>query len=187
MKDKIKSGIMIFAILTTVFSLSYFLTDMYIEKELSSKKQDISNVENESCLDEDMEVSLSKGEVTEKEKTLKELKKELGVNKDLTEEELSELLTKEGYSLIEECNNKLYYTRTLSPNKYYIREYNGYLAIFKSDNKCRLKIENKETDIFNKRKKFENLTEKDKESINNFEREFNTREEAEEAISELIS
>ena len=134
-----------------------------------------------------MEVSLSKGEVTEKEKTLKELKKELGVNKDLTEEELSELLTKEGYSLIEECNNKLYYTRTLSPNKYYIREYNGYLAIFKSDNKCRIKIENKETDIFNKRKKFENLTEKDKESINNFEREFNTREEAEEAISELIS
>ena len=31
------------------------------------------------------------------------------------------------------------------------------------------------------------VTEKDKESINNFEREFNTREEAEEAISELIS
>ena len=60
-------------------------------------------------------------------------------------------------------------------------------AIITGDDKCKLKIENEKTDIFNQRKKFENLTEKDKESINNCEREFNTREEAEEAISELIS
>ncbi len=186
MKDKLKNGIMIFAILTTVFSVSYFLTQVYLEDKIMISSEKISNLENEEYLKEDIKVSLNKGAVTEEEKTLKDLKKELGINNDLTEEELSELLVKDGYNLTQECTNKLYYTRTVAPNKYYIREYNGYLAIFKSNNKCKLKIENEEKDVFNG-KKFENLTEKDKESINNFEREFNTREEAEEAISELIS
>lgn len=187
MKDKIKSGIMIFAILTTVFSVSYLLTNIYLESKVTSNNENVSKIEDKEYLNENVEVSLIKGVITEEKKTLKDLKKELGINDELTEEELSKLLIKEGYSLTQECTNKLYYTRTVSPNKYYIREYNGYLAIFKSDDKCKLKIENEKTDIFNQRKKFENLTEKDKESINNFEREFNTREEAEEAISELIS
>lgn len=186
MEYKLKNKIMIFAILITVFSVSYFLTQLYLEDKIMTSSEKFSNLENEEYLKEDIKVSLNKGAINEEEKTLKDLKKELGIKNDLTEEELSDLLVKDGYNLTQECTNKLYYTRTVAPNKYYIREYNGYLAIFKSDNKCKLKIENEEKDVFNG-KKFENLTEKDKESINNFEREFNTREEAEEAISELIS
>lgn len=186
MEYKLKNKITIFAILITVFSVSYFLTQLYLEDKIMTNSEKISNLENEEYLKEDIKVSLNKRAINEEEKTLKDLKKELGIKNDLTEEELSDLLVKDGYNLTQECTNKLYYTRTVAPNKYYIREYNGYLAIFKSDNKCKLKIEDENTDVFN-RKKFENLTEKDRESINNFEREFNTKEEAEEAISELIS
>ena len=176
MEYKLKNKITIFAILITVFSVSYFLTQLYLEDKIMTNSEKISNLENEEYLKEDIKVSLNKGAINEEEKTLKDLKKELGIKNDLTEEELSDLLVKDGYNLTQECTNKLYY----------IREYNGYLAIFKSDNKCKLKREDENTDVFN-RKKFENLTEKDRESINNFEREFNTKEEAEEAISELIS
>lgn len=193
MNVKVKNGIMIFVILATVFSVSYFLTNLYIENNmaLNNKTKEVNestkNNEEEAYLDEETKISLNKGATKEYEESLSSLKEDLGLDENLTEEELSSILSKEGYNLTQECSNELYYTRTVAPNKYYIREYKGYLAIFKSDENCKLTIEDEETDVFSDSKKFENLRQVDQDSISSFEREFNTKEEAEEAISELIS
>lgn len=192
MNKKIKSGIMIFAILATVFSVSYFLTNLYIENNmaLNNNTKEVNESKNnkkQSYLSEETNISLNKGTTNEYKESLSSLKEDLGLDENLTEEELSSILSKEGYNLTQECSNELYYTRTVAPNKYYIREYKGYLAIFKSDENCKLTIENEETDVFSDSKKFENLRQVDQDSISSFEREFNTKEEAEEAISELIS
>lgn len=192
MNKKLKSGIMIFAILATVFSVSYFLTNLYIENNmaLNNNTKEVNESKNnkkQSYLSEETNISLNKGTTNEYKESLSSLKEDLGLDENLTEEELSSILSKEGYNLTQECSNELYYTRTVAPNKYYIREYKGYLAIFKSDENCKLTIENEETDVFSDSKKFENLRQVDQDSISSFEREFNTKEEAEEAISELIS
>ncbi len=192
MNKRLKSGIMIFAILATVFSVSYFLTNLYIENNmaLNNNTKEVNESKNnkkQSYLSEETNISLNKGTTNEYKESLSSLKEDLGLDENLTEEELSSILSKEGYNLTQECSNELYYTRTVAPNKYYIREYKGYLAIFKSDENCKLTIENEETDVFSDSKKFENLRQVDQDSISSFEREFNTKEEAEEAISELIS
>lgn len=193
MSQRVKTGIIIFVILATVFSVSYFLTNLYIDRNmaLNNKTGEINETTNdnkkEAYLDEETKISLNKGHTKEYEESLSALKKDLGLDDNLTEEELSSILSKEGYNLTQECSNELYYTRTVAPNKYYIREYKGYLAIFKSNENCKLIIEDEETDVFSDSKKFENLRQVDQDSISSFEREFNTKEEAEEAISELIS
>lgn len=68
MEYKLKNKITIFAILITVFSVSYFLTQLYLEDKIMTNSEKISNLENEEYLKEDIKVSLNKGAINEEEK-----------------------------------------------------------------------------------------------------------------------
>ncbi|SJU64189.1 Uncharacterised protein [Clostridioides difficile] len=77
-------------------------------------------------------------------------------------------------------------SNALEPNKYYIGEKDGYLAIYQTDEKGNASIKNSE-DVFLDNKPIENLRDVDKSKIKNFELKYNTKDEAEESVSELIS
>ena len=77
-------------------------------------------------------------------------------------------------------------SKSIKPNKYYIGEKDGFLAIYKTDNDGTLLIENSE-DVYSNNKKVDNLRESDKNKIKNFEFEYDTKEDAEEGLSEFLS
>lgn len=180
--------------LIAVFLISFKLTDIYLNNKNVTKEEsnNISSSNDESLeLNDKTMISLFKEDRKEKDITMRDLKYELGLEGEVTEEVLSRALKEKGYELENISNNELTYSRdaesSAKPNKYYINEYKGYLAIFKSDDNGKLEIENAETDIFNENKRFEDLPVIDREQIKNLEREFNTKEEAEDGIYELIS
>ena len=121
---------------------------------------------------------------------MSELKKELNIDKNLTETELSKALKDKGYVLEVESNGEMTYKRDASkavkPNKYYIGEKDGFLAIYKTDDNGTLSIENSE-DVYTNSKKVDKLSEIDKEKIKNFELEYNSKDDAEESLSEFLS
>ena len=73
---------------------------------------------------------------------------------------------------------------TLEPNKYYIGDKDGYIAIYKSDVNGIPVIEN-EDDITQREVSL--LMEIDQNMIRNYEMVFDTKEECEEALSNFIS
>ena len=73
---------------------------------------------------------------------------------------------------------------TLEPNKYYIGDKDGYIAIYKSDVNGIPVIEN-EDDITQREVSI--LMEIDQNMIRNYEMVFDTKEECEEALSNFIS
>ena len=180
--------------LIAVFLISFKLTDIYLNNKNGMKEQKnnvISNNDDSLELSDKTKISLFREDKKEKDITMRDLKYELGLEGEVTEEVLSRALKEKGYELENISDNELIYSRdaesSVKPNKYYINEYKGYLAIFKSDDKGNLEIENAETDIFNENKRFEDLPVIDREQIKNLEREFNTKEEAEDGVYELIS
>ena len=96
-----------------------------------------------------------------------------------------------GYSLESETGSEYIYKRDVKDsaeaNKYYIKEYDGYLAIFKCDEEGNLFIEDKDKDVYRNSIKFKDLPEGDKEMINNMQLVYNTKEEAQLDISDIIS
>lgn len=176
----VKRVILVSTIIMTIFSLSYFGNNIYV---LSKSIED----KNNNYIDEDMKISLSKRDLLEKELTVRELKEDNNITDNLTEEEISSILRKDGYLLTEECSSTIYYQRNIVPNKYYIYKYDDSLAIYKSDSDLELIIEDKKNDIYDDGISFSDLREGDKTKILNYEMEFDTKSQAEEAISELIS
>ena len=77
-------------------------------------------------------------------------------------------------------------SKSVKPNKYYIGEKDGFLAIYKTDKDGTLLIENSE-DVYSDNKKVDNLREIDKNKIKNFEFEYDSKEDAEESLSEFLS
>lgn len=73
--------------------------------------------------------------------------------------------------------------RNFSPNMYYIGEKDGYITVFKSDDKGNLFIENEKLDISSKR--VESLPFTDRELVINYELKSNEREEVQDILSEL--
>lgn len=114
--------------------------------------------------------------------TVGEFKKKLNV-KELSKEELIKVLEKEGYKKTEAKDGNLAFTKEngtgLEPNKYYIGDKDGYIAIFKTDENGNAFIE-KQSDISNRRTKY--FPAPDIELIEGFELKFNTRQECEEII-----
>lgn len=186
MKRKIQTVIIICMLLLTFFSVSYLVSNIIILDKRENNSVNV-NTNNEVFIKDDMKISLSKSGLVIEEKNLSELKEKYGLNGQVTEESLNEALSKEGYVLTENTTNTIYYSRTAAPNKYYVMNYNDNLAIYISNDKCELKIEDKEKDIYTDSKKFSHLREMDKNKILNYEMEFNTKQEAEAALSELIS
>jgi hypothetical protein len=191
MINKKKLFISMVVTLALIFSITYYLTDKYITNKNAQNNTVItSEINKNDELDDNTKIYLFAGEKKEEELTLAELKKELNIDKDLTQAELSKELKDKGYVLEIESNGEMTYKRDASksvkPNKYYIGEKDGFLAIYKTDNDGTLSIENNE-DVYSNSKKVDSLSEIDKNKIRNFELEYDSKDDAEEDLSEFLS
>jgi len=177
--------------LALIFSITYYLSDKYItDKNAKNKSAIASEINKSSGISDSTKIYLFAGENKAKESTIADLKKELNIDGNLTQAELSKALQDKGYVLEIEFNGEMKYKKDISkfikPNKYYIGEKDGFLTIYKTDNDGTLLIENSE-DVYSNNKKVENLRESDKNKIKNFEFEYNSKEDAEENLSEFLS
>lgn len=194
MKDTKKRILIGVIILTIIFVGSFFQFNKYLENknlEQEEAEQTAITRDKAAVLNDDVLIILFKGETQEKVTTLKDIKSELALEGQVSEQNLTKVLEKKGYSLEAVEDTELTYKRSIEEsieaNKYYIKEYDGYFAIYKSDNDGNLVIENPSTDIFNERKQFSQLPKSDQDMINNLEFKYSDRNEAEDKISELIS
>lgn len=190
--SKRKLFILMTVLLAIVFSLTYYLCDRYITKPIVEKENAIvvNNYDEDNNLSDETIVCLYSGDIKEEEMSLGDLKKKLGINDDIDKAELSKKLKDEGYALVLTADNELTFkkdpSQTVKPDKYYIGEKDGYLAIYKTDKNGTLMIENKE-DIYSDNKKIDSLTPADITKIKNFQFEYDNKEDAEENISEFLS
>lgn len=188
-KKKLFIGMTITLVL--IFFITYYLSDKYIaNKNVKYNAVEASGVNKNNQLSDNTKIYLFSGGEKEKESTIADLKKELNIDGNLTKGELSKALSEKGYVLELNNNGEMTYKKDISkvvkPNKYYIGEKDGFLAIYKSDNDGILLIENS-SDVYSNGKKVDNLREIDKNKIKNFEFEYNSKEEAEENLSEFLS
>ena len=154
-------------LLTISFCASYFITD-YLFITLKTKDEvDIID-------------------------TLSNIITKYNLKEKLTEEELSNELSKNGYNLSEKNEQKLTFTRekevnstNLSPNKYYLGEENGYISVFKTDSKG--EIIEPEKKVYSDSKPISNLPETDQNYIKENKFSFDSKDEALQKLSEMIS
>lgn len=191
MINKKKLFISMTIILALIFSITYYLSDKYItNKKAINNAVEASEINKSNELSDSKKIYLFSGEKKEKELTIADLKKELKIDGNLTQAELSKVLKDKGYALEIEANGSMTYkkndSKSVKPNKYYIGEKDGFLAIFKTDKDGILLIENSE-DVYSESKKVADLREMDKNKIKNFEFEYDSKEDAEESLSEFLS
>lgn len=189
--NKKRMFVVMTVLLAIIFSLTYYFCDKYITKPIVEKENAIVvNNDSSNDLSDETKVCLYSGDVKEDELSLGDLKKQLNIGDDLTETELSKALKDKGYVLVLTSEKELTFKRdpsqTVKPNKYYIGEKDGYLAIYKTDENGTLLIENSD-DVYNDRKTIDSLTPADITKIKNFKYEYDTKEEAEENLSEFLS
>ncbi|PRR83869.1 hypothetical protein [Clostridium vincentii] len=194
MKDTKKRILIGVIILTIIFVGSFFQFNKYLENknlEQEEAEQTAITRDKAAVLSEDVLIILFKGETQERVTTLKDIKNELALEGQVSEQNLTKVLEKKGYSLEAVEDTELTYKRSIEEsieaNKYYIKEYEGYFAIYKSDSDGNLLIENPTTDIFKDKKQFSQLPQSDQDMINNLEFKYTDRNETEDKISELIS
>jgi len=189
--NKKKLFISMTIILVLIFSITYYLSDKYItNKKAINNAVEASDINKSNELSDSRKIYLFAGEKKEKELTIADLKKELNIDGNLTQTELSKVLKDKGYALEIEANGLMTYkkndSKAVKPNKYYIGEKDGFLAIFKTDKDGTLLIEKSE-DVYSESKKVNDLRETDKNKIKNFEFEYDSKEDAEESLSEFLS
>lgn len=189
--NKKRMFVVMTVLLAIIFSLTYYFCDKYITKPIVEKENaTVVNNDSNNDLSDETKVCLYSGDVKEDELSLGDLKKQLNIGDDLTETELSKALKDKGYVLVLTSEKELTFKRdpsqTVKPNKYYIGEKDGYLAIYKTDENGTLLIENSD-DVYNDRKTIDSLTPADITKIKNFKYEYDTKEEAEENLSEFLS
>ncbi|MBE6072578.1 MAG: hypothetical protein E7208_11560 [Clostridium butyricum] len=189
--NKVKLFVSMTIALALIFSATYICMDNYYNKESKEPNIATQNTMNEgNILNDKVKVVLFAGDKKENEYSLLELKEKFNITEDLTDSGLIKLLEKEGYVLNVEANNEMMFKRdvskTLEANKYYIGEKNGFLAIYKTDDDGELKIENP-SDVYSDFKTVDSFGKIDKEKIRNFEFMYNSKEEAEENLSEFLS
>lgn len=191
MKQIIKISFISIMVLFTIFYSSFTISKIYINDKNEQKVILEEEEVKEQALEDNTKICLFRGENLEKEKTLKELRNEFNLDESVTEEELTDTLKVMGYIRNEKIGDEIYYTRNIEesfePNKYYIREYEGFLAIYKTDEKGNCTIENLETDVFRDGKKFSELPEGDRDMIKNLELVYNSKEEAVLDITDIVS
>lgn len=169
------------AFLAILFCGSYFITDYFndpsnrkVEEEDGSEKL-VLNQTPQALKDETVIVLKTKDKV-DSEKTLKQLKIELSLSGDVTKESLEKALESEGYSIGEIKADKLVFNRgsehVLLPNKFYLGEKDGMLAIYKTSETGEPK------EIYIDKAPINILPEMSQESLKNFEKYYETEEEA---------
>ncbi|MDD6795763.1 MAG: hypothetical protein PUE01_10215 [Clostridiaceae bacterium] len=195
MSNKTKKYILISAIiLTLTFVVSFLVFDRYLNNKLIKREEQERETlaqENREVLKNDELVVLCKDNKEERVVLLKDLKNELNLSGEISEQKLSDVLKNQGYEVVDISESRITYNReadsSLESNKYYILEKDGSLAIYKTDDKGKASIENEKEDVFVDRKPFKQLPEIDQKKISDHEFIFNNKQDAQEKISELIS
>lgn len=191
MVNKRKLFIFITISLALVFTLTYCMADMYMMKKKAEKENTAVATQNtEKNIADDMKICLMSGDNIDEELSLKDLREKYNLDSALTINKLCSALKEIGYELEDAGESELTFKReaskSVNPNKYYIGEKEGYLAIYKSDDNGNLFME-KDSDVYKDHKKVEMLPEDDKTKISNFDLEYDTKEDAEEDLSEFLS
>lgn len=191
MVNKRKLFIFITISLALIFTLTYCIADIYMMKKKAEKENTAVATQNtEKNIADDMKICLMSGDNTDEELSLKDLREKYNLDSALTINKICSALKEIGYELEDAGESELTFKReaskSVNPNKYYIGEKEGYLAIYKSDDNGNLFIE-KDSDVYRDHKKVEMLPEDDKIKISSFELEYDTKEDAEEDLSEFLS
>ena len=195
-KQKAAMLVSFISLLAICFCLSYFITDY-----ITDPNRDITNAEaqnetvyseNNKYLDNNIYVMLKTNDNIDMAENLINLKSKLDLSENITKEDLSEELSTQGYVLSEWDNNKLVYTRDAAVNtskfksdKYYLGEENGFISLFKTDSNGNI-IES-EKKVYSDSKPLSNLPEIDQNYIKKHKFSFDTKEEALQKLSEMIS
>lgn len=195
-KQKAAMLVSFISLLAICFCLSYFITDY-----ITDPNRDITNAEaqnetvyseNNKYLDDNIYVMLKTNDNIDMAENLINLKSKLDLSENITKEDLSEELSTQGYVLSEWDNNKLVYTRAAAINtskfksdKYYLGEENGFISLFKTDSNGNI-IES-EKKVYSDSKPLSNLPEIDQNYIKEHKFSFDTKEEALQKLSEMIS
>ncbi|EEH98764.2 hypothetical protein PMY38_15640 [Clostridium tertium] len=195
-KQKAAMLVSFISLLAICFCLSYFITDY-----ITDPNRDITNAEaqnetvyseNNKYLDNNIYVMLKTNDNIDMAENLINLKSKLDLSENITKEDLSEELSTQGYVLSEWDNNKLVYTRDAAVNtskfksdKYYLGEENGFISLFKTDSNGNI-IES-EKKVYSDSKPLSNLPEIDQNYIKEHKFSFDTKEEALQKLSEMIS
>lgn len=173
------------------FAGSYTVSYFYNREKIHEANAEIENEKQSIVLKDSYKIVLTKRTVdddiiVENNLDVKTIKKELDV-RELNVEQVVELYKQKGYSVSSTDDYQMIFERavgTLEPNKYYIGDKDGYIAIYKSDVNGIPVIEN-EDDITQREVSL--LMEIDQNMIRNYEMVFDTKEECEEALSNFIS
>lgn len=190
-KNLLKISILIL-ISSMVFLLSYYITKSYLADKKTSGSNVVYNSENGYLKDTLKLILKTKNQgsnefVIDGEYTVKELKKDLGLEQGLNKEQLEKHFNSLNYSIESMNDSQIILSRSfvskLQPKKYYLGEKNDFFAIYKTDDKGVPYIENPASDIYTDKKKVSTLPEQDKKDIVNFKKQFNSRDDAEEAAS----
>ncbi|GAA0084622.1 hypothetical protein UT300007_10610 [Clostridium sp. CTA-7] len=193
-KQKAAILVSVVSLLAICFCISYFITDYFTNPNKGSNNSFLNeNVysENAKYLSDNIYITLKTGDNIDISETLLNLKDTLTLNENLTKDDLSQELSKQGYILSEWDSNKLIYKRdsvanvTLEPNKYYLGEENGYISLFKTDETGNI-IESQKK-VYSDSKPISNLPEIDQNYIKENKFSFDKREEALQKLSEMIS
>lgn len=197
LNKKQKSAILVafVTLLAISFCASYFITDY-----LTSPNRKNANIDTENenvfadnkYLNDSIFITLKTNDTIDMVDNLLNIKKKLNLNEKLSEEELSKELSKEGYKLYEKNEQKLTYTRDkevksdkFEANKYYLGEENGYISIFKTDEGGNM-IES-EKKVYTDSKPIANLPETDQNKIKDHKFSFDSKNDALQKLSEMIS
>lgn len=192
MINKRKLFLSITMILALIFTLTYCFADRYLfnKKKAESKNTSVAAQNIEMNLEDATKIFLIDADNKEEELTLKDIRDKFNLDSNITLNKLCTELKANGYELDGEKESKLIFKKesqcVVKPDKYYIGEKDGYLAIYKTDENANLFIEKNE-DVYRDFKKVDFLTESDKTKIRNFEFEYNNKEDAEEDLSEFLS
>lgn len=130
----------------------------------------------------------SKGYNIDKIYTVAELKNQYKLSGDVTKKEIEGLFEKQNYTIQDNSNVRLVFNRVNGQyvkGKYYIGDKDGYIAIYKCNDEGQLVIEDEKNDVSNS--KTENLDEESRDIIMNFKKSFDTKEDAEEAMTEFTT
>lgn len=186
MKKISRKVILVVLVLISAFLITFMATDLYIKGKNNGENTKQKSVDANSSnrhLADDVKVVLQKNGTKEAEKTLDEVIDEYGLEEGITQNELTEALAQYGYKFDVSIEDEIYYKKDsktgFQPNKYYIGECEGYLAIYKSNDKGELEIEDEENDVYRNGIKLSDLKPLDQQAIKKYEYVYDTKEDAE--------
>jgi len=193
---RITSAIWVVALLVIVSCASYLITNRltnpkYTESNNLSNEEEKVVYNSSEALNDDVLIRLISDGKLESEETVAAFKNNNDITTDVSEQFLVNFYSTSGYEISTLNDSLIQFIKIdanvkLDPNKYYIGEKDGYLAIYKTDEQGNAFIED-EADIFKNSMPVKSIHPSVQEEIKSFKHVYNTKEEARIGISEYAS